>query len=226
MKGNDRIMSKKARQPRQLRALRSWLGLPQETQKENDYDDYDDYDDFFEEFNGYEDRKSIISDNDEYDYDSNYDYASNTEDAEDTENAEYFVENPEDNFEDDLDDNLDTEQLTFGSYAEESRARIARKFTVGSCYQVVTSQSIIKRLRAGGKYVLQPMTTSGNNDSEVGYTFRYLGKQGIHHMFREICGGWSRTYTDAQLVGKEVIEVSENDVIAVNRSLLQAGIRF
>ena len=226
MKGNDRIMSKKARQPRQLRALRSWLGLPQETQEENDYDDYDD---FFEEFNSYEDRKSIISDNDEYDYDSNYDYASNTEDAEDTENAEYFVENPEDNFEDDLDndldDDLDTEQLTFGSYAEESRARIARKFTVGSCYQVVTSQNIIKRLRAGGKYVLQPMTTSGNNP-EVGYTFRYLGKQGIHHMFREICGGWGRTYTDAQLVGKEVVEVSENEVRAVNRSLRRAVIKF
>ena len=111
------------------------------------------------------------------------------------------------------------------NYVEKSRAAIARTFTVGSCYQVVSNKGIIKRLKAGGKYVLQAIST-GNNDPEVGYTFRYLGKQGIHHMFREICGGWGRTYTDAQLVGKEVIEVSENDVRAVNRSLKRSGIRF
>lgn len=36
--------------------------------------------------------------------------------------------------------------------------------------------------------------------------FRYEGKQGIHHCFREVRGGWSRTYTDAQLVGKHIKE--------------------
>ena len=36
--------------------------------------------------------------------------------------------------------------------------------------------------------------------------FRYEGKQGIHHCFREVRGGWSRTYTDAQLVGKHIRE--------------------
>lgn len=36
--------------------------------------------------------------------------------------------------------------------------------------------------------------------------FKYIGKNGIHHVFREIRGGWSRTYTDAQLIGKHIKE--------------------
>ena len=175
-------MSKKARQ---LRVLRSWLDLPQETQKEKceDYDDYEDFD--------YDDYA-------EYDYDGDVDVDVDSEDE---------------------------EEAPLENYAERSRAAIARTFTVGSCYQVVSNKSIIKRLKAGGKYVLQAIST-GNNDPEVGYTFRYLGKQGIHHMFREICGGWGRTYTDAQLVGKEVIEVSENDVRAANRLLMRTEFKF
>lgn len=43
------------------------------------------------------------------------------------------------------------------------------------------------------------------------YIFCYEGKQGIHHMFREIRGGWSRTFTDAQLIGKKVKEVDKNE---------------
>ena len=39
------------------------------------------------------------------------------------------------------------------------------------------------------------------------YVFRYKGKQGIHHVFTEIHGGWSRTYTDVQLMGKTIKEV-------------------
>lgn len=42
------------------------------------------------------------------------------------------------------------------------------------------------------------------NDINV---FKYEGKQGIHHCFREVRGGWTRTYTDAQLVGKGIKEV-------------------
>ncbi|MBQ3760026.1 MAG: helix-turn-helix domain-containing protein [Synergistaceae bacterium] len=39
------------------------------------------------------------------------------------------------------------------------------------------------------------------------YVFQYLGTQGIHHCFREIHGGWSRTYTNSQLVDKRIMEV-------------------
>lgn len=40
--------------------------------------------------------------------------------------------------------------------------------------------------------------------SEKLYTFEYVGKTGEHHVFREVGRGWTRSYTDAQLVGKEV----------------------
>lgn len=36
--------------------------------------------------------------------------------------------------------------------------------------------------------------------------FRYKGKEGIHHVFTEARGGWTRTYTDAQLIGKIIEE--------------------
>ena len=38
------------------------------------------------------------------------------------------------------------------------------------------------------------------------YVFRYESKHGIHHIFREVNNGWQRTYTDAQLIGKEIEE--------------------
>ena len=113
----------------------------------------------------------------------------------------------------------------FSTPAEQSRAAIARTFTIGACYQIVSNKTLIKRLKAGEKYAVQ--TVSGSNDDpEFGFTFRYLGKQGIHHVFREISCGWGRTYTDAQLVGKEVIEVSETEVRALRKSLMQAEVRF
>ena len=37
-----------------------------------------------------------------------------------------------------------------------------------------------------------------------GFVFKYLGKQGIHHCFEEINGGWTRTYTDVQLIGRKI----------------------
>ena len=113
----------------------------------------------------------------------------------------------------------------FSTPAEQSRAAIARTFKIGACYQVVSNKTLIKRLKAGEKYAVQ--TVSGSNDDpEFGFTFRYLGKQGIHHTFREISCGWGRTYTDAQLVGKEVIEVQEAEVRALRKSLMQAEVRF
>ena len=113
----------------------------------------------------------------------------------------------------------------FENPVERSRAAIARTFTIGSCYQVVSDKRIINRLKAGEKYAVQTVSES-NDNPEFGFTFRYLGKQGIHHTFREISCGWGRTYTDAQLVGKEVIEVQEAEVRALRKSLMQAEVRF
>ena len=36
------------------------------------------------------------------------------------------------------------------------------------------------------------------------YYFQYIGKEGIHHCFKEVNSGWSRTYTDYQLIGKNI----------------------
>ena len=45
-----------------------------------------------------------------------------------------------------------------------------------------------------------------SNKWESECVFRYEGQCGIHYVFREVRGGWTRTYTDAQLVGKIIKE--------------------
>ena len=139
--------------------------------------------------------------------------------------AEIAHENDNNQKQDSSSNNGSSISSIFETPAEQSRRKIARIFTIGACYQVVNNKTIIKRLEAGEKYAAQ--TVNGNiDDPEFGYTFRYLGKQGIHHAFREISGGWGRTYTDAQLVGKEVVEVQEAEVRRLRKSLMQAEVRF
>jgi hypothetical protein len=53
------------------------------------------------------------------------------------------------------------------------------------------------------------MRKTYQGEPEYCYVFRYEGKRGIHHFFREVHGGWTRTYTNAQLVGKRIEEVKE-----------------
>ncbi len=47
-------------------------------------------------------------------------------------------------------------------------------------------------------------------DAETGYgcIFVYTGKHGKHHCFKSVRGDWTRTYTDAQLIGKSIQEVT------------------
>ena len=73
---------------------------------------------------------------------------------------------------------------------------IAHTFIEGKCYSI-RSKNLVKTDKKIGYYV------------EEGCTFRYEGKQGIHHMFREVKGGWTRTYTDAQLIGRKIKEVKD-----------------
>ena len=67
------------------------------------------------------------------------------------------------------------------------------KFEEGQKYTILTSSSGVQ----------------GIKDAVKDCVFIYERKQGIHHMFREARGGWTRTYTDAQLVGKKIHEVHE-----------------
>ena len=90
-------------------------------------------------------------------------------------------------------------KLVFG--LEDSQKSIQRHFTEGKCYRIYTgsqSSSYDRKNPSQG--------TSWERDC----IFQFLRKEGIHHVFREIHGGWTRTYTDAQLVGKNVQEVDHD----------------
>ena len=84
---------------------------------------------------------------------------------------------------------------------ERAAAAVKRTFTPGAYYMISRSRQKL------------PVSIHSRNDVEEGYVFRYLRKEGPHHMFQEVVGGWLRTYTDAQLVGKFVDEVRLEDVM-------------
>ena len=67
------------------------------------------------------------------------------------------------------------------------------------------------KFEEGQKYTITSTSsgTKGVKDAVKDCVFIYECKEGIHHMFREESGGWTRTYTDAQLVGKKIHEVNE-----------------
>ena len=67
-------------------------------------------------------------------------------------------------------------------------------FIIGNTYT-------IKDIRDGGQAYCEMYPHSG-----AMCLFRYAGKDGIHHVFIETQGGWQRTYTDAQLIGKQIKE--------------------
>ena len=60
---------------------------------------------------------------------------------------------------------------------------------------------------SGKKYVIK--CQNGTLSEQAEYVFMYEGRQGIHHIFRELNGNWTRTYTDAQLIGKKLYELEE-----------------
>ena len=202
-----------SKQAKELRELRAWLGLPPEDDAPN-YEAYGAYEADApniktgrEEFHG---RNIELFEADSKNSNNDSDKCSrNNKDNKDSKNGRKVV------CADELDDLFESSSIT----------AIARMFKIGACYQVVSNKTLIKRLKSGEKYAVQTVSES-NDDPEFGFTFRYLGKQGIHHTFREISCGWGRTYTDAQLVGKEVIEVKEAEVRALRKSLMQAEVRF
>lgn len=55
---------------------------------------------------------------------------------------------------------------------------------------------------------LYKIRARGDNPDNLA-TLIYIGKQGKHHCFKASPGGWSRTYTDPQLIGKKIEEVND-----------------
>ena len=89
------------------------------------------------------------------------------------------------------------------SDAIDGMRRVRKSFIVGKHYKIIeaTRGNAVK-----GKKALTG--TAWSNE----LNFEYMGKRGIHHCFRSVFGGWSRTYTDYQLVDKKILEVSINGV--------------
>ena len=110
---------------------------------------------------------------------------------------------------------------TISSYENERRAVSPRvRRWVNKMYRKhELSKKVIKSARDNTLCVFRPLKCYSIDDSDrilhrhigklnLGYVFQYERTEGIHHCFREIRGGWSRTYTDWQLVDKRVLEVS------------------
>ena len=90
--------------------------------------------------------------------------------------------------------------------SQAEKAAFYKHFEVGKIYCFSENEYKYARKNAQSKSDKTNYTFSGvgwGNDC----IFKYIGKHGIHHCFKEIHGGWSRTYTDAQLVGKDIKEV-------------------
>lgn len=71
---------------------------------------------------------------------------------------------------------------------EKSKKLIEQTFEQGKCYHI-SDKSI------------------NSTPSNERFYLRYEKKDGIHHFFREIRGNWIVTYTDAQLIGKNIQEI-------------------
>ena len=67
------------------------------------------------------------------------------------------------------------------------------------------------RFYEGRRYMIvdeDKTSTFMNVVTGTGCVYRYEGKSGIHYCFREERGGWLRTYTNNQLIGKRIKEVT------------------
>lgn len=85
------------------------------------------------------------------------------------------------------------------NYREQESREPSPVFIVSSAPESRFQEGHIYRIRAA------EMTRKDKWESEC--VFRYERQSGIHYVFREQRGGWTRTYTDAQLVGKIIKEV-------------------
>ncbi len=81
---------------------------------------------------------------------------------------------------------------------EDRQKGIQRHFIEGKCYKIYGGGCL-------GSY--NRNTSLQGTTWERDCIFMFLRKDGIHHIFREVRGGWTRTYTNAQLIGKNIQEV-------------------
>ena len=68
--------------------------------------------------------------------------------------------------------------------------------------QWFVQNSFYKTFERGKRYYI---------DKERDWSYEYVMDEGIHHVFRACPGGWIQTYTDAQLTGKRIQEVGDDE---------------
>ena len=82
----------------------------------------------------------------------------------------------------------------------ELRAKMKHSFIAGQSYFIFDSGNAKTDSDDFASNDMKPETGKG-------CIFVYVRKEGRHHMFKEKRGGWIRTYTDTQLMGKKIREV-------------------
>ena len=120
----------------------------------------------------------------------------------------------------DLGNRIGLSASTISSYENERRTVSPRvRHWVNNMYRKhQLSKKVIKSARDNTLCEFMPQRCYSINDNDrilhrhlgsltLGYVFRYERTEGIHHCSREVYSGWSRTYTDWQLVDKRVLEV-------------------
>ncbi len=78
-------------------------------------------------------------------------------------------------------------------------------------YELLKREKTIRQkcsFKKGQSYRIYTKRCLGSPESKsMRYEFMYEGKRGEHYVFREKTGGWTRTYTEPQLIGKVIQEV-------------------
>ena len=93
---------------------------------------------------------------------------------------------------------------------EERNTSITRVFETGKRYRFFPKSCKSARANAKSGSDKEDYIFSGKG-WEMDCTFEFVKDEGIHHCFKAVPGGWSRTYTDAQLVDKKIEEVEEHN---------------
>lgn len=86
--------------------------------------------------------------------------------------------------------------------ADERERALTFTFNVGKCYYIYDTVNGNKRSK---KYAASFLGVSWDRDC----IFVYEGKRGKFQIFREVRGGWTRSYADVQLLGKTIKEVNK-----------------
>ena len=78
-------------------------------------------------------------------------------------------------------------------------------------YELLKQEQVLRRkcsFKVGQSYrIYTPQHLGHPQRDPPSYEYVYECKRGAHHVFREKTGGWTRTYTESQLIGKVIQEV-------------------